>query len=141
MLPRALPALLFALGLSLLPDPGARAADEPASKDVSVYFGLTLPDDGQVSEAQWQTYLETVLTPRFTDFSILDARDVLPGQAETLRIVIINIKPEERAALIEAVRIYAERFEQEGVLISEYGGPINTIVGPKGIIESGGVRH
>ncbi len=40
------------------------AGDTPLVRDV-VYFGRNRPDGGVVSDAEWQGFLDEVVTPRF----------------------------------------------------------------------------
>ena len=56
------------------------AGDTAMVRDV-VYFGRNRPDGGTVSDAEWEAYLDSVVTPRFpAGFTVLEAEGHWRGQ-------------------------------------------------------------
>lgn len=92
-----------------------------------LYFGTTIPNDGgDVSDAEWNAFLDEEITPRFPDGltvlegygQFLNSRGVI---AEEDSIVLIIFHPaefvDESSAAIEEIRdAYETAFEQESVL-------------------------
>jgi hypothetical protein len=133
-LSRAL-ALAGALGCAASPSapapapaPAASAArcepgDSALVRDV-IYFGRNRPDGGVVSDVEWRSYLDSVVTPRFPDgLTVVEARGQWRGrggavereQAEVLTL----FHPDDavsRRAVDELAAEYKRRFGQEVVL-------------------------
>jgi hypothetical protein len=89
-----------------------------------LYFGMSRPKGGVVSEDQWQAFLKDEVTPRFPDgLTVLDGRGQWRGprgviDREASKVVIIE-HPDTTAALrkVEAmIAAYKKQFEQEAVL-------------------------
>ncbi len=92
-----------------------------------LYFGTTIPNDGgDVSDAEWNAFLDEEITPRFPDGltvlegygQFLNSRGVI---AEEDSIVLIIFHPgefvDESSASIEEIRdLYEVEFDQESVL-------------------------
>jgi hypothetical protein len=95
--------------------------------DTKLYFGLgpaDLPGQG-ISEAEWRTFLDREVTPRFpSGLSVLDAYGQWQGQGEKqveqLRskvLVIVYADSEENRAKIEAIRTaWKQKTGDESVL-------------------------
>lgn len=87
-----------------------------------LYFGLSWPDGRRISDGQWQTFLDTCISPRFpAGLSVLPARgqwQMATGEKvqEHSRIVTILHPPAARARLDTVVAAYKTRFDQEAVL-------------------------
>jgi hypothetical protein len=86
-------------------------------------FGTARARGAPLGEAEWQSFLDTVVTPRFPDgLTILNAQGQWRGEGglakELSRILVIWIdRSPSRDADIEAIRsAYKERFDQESVL-------------------------
>ena len=101
----------------------SQLADELATRDV-VYFGRNRPDGGTVSDAEWEAYLDSVVTPRFpAGFTVLEAEGHWRGQGgvvERERTEVLTLLHSGDEASREAVRAlteeYVRRFDQEAVL-------------------------
>ncbi|ACI53025.1 conserved hypothetical protein [Gluconacetobacter diazotrophicus PA1 5] len=100
--------------------------------EISLLFGLTRPDGGVVTDAEWADFLRREVTPRFPDgLSVFQAmgqwRDRVSGQvtAEPSRIVWIAADasaPDLRARL-DAIRAgYRHDFQQQSVGLTIRGG-------------------
>lgn len=93
----------------------------------TLYFGLSLPEGGAVSETQWQGFLADTVTPRFPDgLTVVSAigqwRDPKAKSGQTIseqtKIVILvraDTSLEDRA-VAEIKAIYLKRFHQISVL-------------------------
>lgn len=91
---------------------------------LELLFGTGKKDGSEVTEAEWQDFLATVITPRFPDgLTVLSGygqwhTDEGKPDRENLRVIVIwyerSRQGEEK---IEAIRnAYRERFEQESVM-------------------------
>lgn len=88
-----------------------------------LYFGRS-QSEGIISEAEFQKFLSTEITPRFPDgLTVIDANGQFRNRAgiiikEPTKIVIL-IYPnsrEKRQAIQEIVNLYKSQFQQEAVL-------------------------
>ena len=112
---RAFLQFLFALFLVLIPN-GAAWAE---IYEIKLFFGLSMPDGGSVSLKEWETFEEEELASTFTGFSVIDATGYYLGAPERSKVVILLVE-DERLPDIEAVaKSYAERFEQNSVLMAK----------------------
>ena len=90
-------------------------------------FGRLKPDGSVVTDAEWRTFVEEQVTPRFPDgFTVLDVLGQYRGrdgrlQVEPSKIVLIIHGPEARprAAIQEIRDAYRRLFQQESVLLIE----------------------
>lgn len=92
----------------------------------NLYFGLALEAGGEVSEAEWNTFLAEEMTPRFPDgFTVIDAygqwRDPSLADAPIIREktkLLIIVHPgtaEAERAITEIKSLYKKRFDQKSV--------------------------
>ena len=89
----------------------------------TLYFGRSRPG-GSVSDAQWQAFVDDVVTPRFPDgFTVLqgqghwrDGRGAIVTEPSTLLIVLHDGDAEATRMLDEIADDYRRRFAQESVL-------------------------
>jgi hypothetical protein len=90
-----------------------------------LYFGRSMPNGGQVSDAEWQAFVDEVVAPRFPDgFTVLDASGGWRGadgkvvrEPSKVLVVVHGARDEDD---IEAIRAaYLQRFKQESVLVVE----------------------
>jgi Protein of unknown function (DUF3574) len=99
------------------------AGDTPMVRDV-IYFGRNRPDGGTVSDAEWEAYLDSVVTPRFpAGFTVVEAQGHWRGESgvvERERTEVLTLLHTGDEASREAVRAlieeYVRRFHQEAVL-------------------------
>lgn len=91
---------------------------------LELLFGLSRKGAAEVSEPEWQSFLEAEVTPRFPDgLTVLSGYGQWRGDKgviarETSKVLVIWYKPDVAAeAKIEAVRnAYKTRFGQESVM-------------------------
>ena len=98
--------------------PGAAPQDQVAT---ILFFGMSTPDGGEVSEPQWQRFLDEVVTPRFGGLTAVDADGQYVTAAgriekEPSKMLIIVHAAADAGAIEEVRRIYCERFNQQSVL-------------------------
>ncbi len=97
--------------------------DTALVRDV-VYFGRNRPDGGMVSDAEWQGFLDEVVTPRFpAGLTVVAAAGQwrgASGAVERERAEVLTLLHDgsaaSRAAVGELVAEYKRRFRQEAVL-------------------------
>jgi hypothetical protein len=89
-----------------------------------LFFGLSRPDGGVVSEAEWRQFLADTVTPRFpAGFTVLAAEGQwrADGSAtimrESARILLVVHRPgADDAAIAALIDAYKARFRQDSVL-------------------------
>ena len=89
-----------------------------------LYFGRNRPTGGVVSDAEWQSFLDQVVTPRFpTGLTVVAATGQWRGQSgaveqEQAEILTLFHTGDEaaRRAVAEIATEYQQRFQQEAVL-------------------------
>lgn len=110
-------------GCAVLPESRCPAGLAPMTQ-AELFFGLSIPSGGEVTEPDWQHFADEEITPRFPDgLTIEDARGQWKGasgiiheHAKHLLIVL----PSGETAKLEAIRAaYKSRFHQESVLLLE----------------------
>lgn len=107
------------------PTPVAACAvgDTALIRDV-VYFGRNRPGGGSVSDAEWQGFLNEVVTPRFpAGLTVVQASGQWRGQSgvvEQERSEIVTLlhagDAAARRSIAELAAEYKRRFQQEAVL-------------------------
>ena len=123
--------LLAALGAGCARAPAAgpvpvascALGDTALVRDV-VYFGRNRPDGGVVSDAEWQRFLDEVVTPRFpAGLTVVEATGQWKGRSgvvEQERSEIVTVfhsgDTAARSAVAEVAVEYKRRFRQEAVL-------------------------
>jgi hypothetical protein len=95
----------------------------PMTRDV-IYFGRNRPDGGTVSDAEWEAFMDSVVTPRFpAGFTVVEAEGHWRGESgviERERTEVVTLLHPGDEASREAVKTltgeYVRRFHQEAVL-------------------------
>ena len=108
---------------STTPSPSCAIGDTALVRDV-LYFGRNRPGGGAVTDEEWQTFLDQVLTPRFpAGLTVVAATGQWKGKSglveqERSEVVTVFHSGDEaaRRAIMEAVVEYKRRFRQEAVL-------------------------
>ncbi len=98
----------------------------PELIQVDLFFGRNIGGIEGVSQEQFQTFVDTVITPRFPDgLTNFDAKgQFLSSNGQLIRepsevvSLILEDTPTNETALDEIVTQYVEQFQQESVLIS-----------------------
>jgi transcription termination factor NusB len=89
-----------------------------------LFFGQNISGGGQVSEEQFQTFVDTVITPQFpagltisdADGQFLDSAGVLVQEPSKLVTLFVEDTPETDRAINAIVTAYLQQFNQESVL-------------------------
>ena len=115
-----LPHLLMLVALLGL----AGCATAPSAVSDRLFFGRVIPGGGEVTEAQWNTFVTEVIVPRFPEgFTVWrgsghwkgDNAVPVPEQACVLEVVHPQ-DPAADAKLEEIARAYRQRFNQDAVM-------------------------
>jgi hypothetical protein len=105
------------------PTPACEVGDTALVRDV-VYFGRNRPGGGIVTDAEWQGFLDQVVTPRFpAGLTVLSANGQwrgASGRVERERAEVLTVlhagDAAARRAVAEVAAEYKRRFAQEAVL-------------------------
>ncbi|MFH1731853.1 MAG: DUF3574 domain-containing protein [Planctomycetota bacterium] len=89
-----------------------------------LYFGMSMPDGKTVSEAEWQTFVDEHITPKFKDGltivhangQYLDKSKKLIRERTKVVILIHPDTPRSRIDIFNIINAYKARFRQESVL-------------------------
>jgi hypothetical protein len=117
-------SIVFAAALSILL---AGCQSLPGQHDwhrSEVYFGLSRPDGSLIAQAEWQTFVDEVVTPAFpAGLSVLEAVGQWRGNdgrvvRESSRMLILLHAPgADTSAAIDRIRAeYVRRFKQDAVM-------------------------
>lgn len=120
--------LLLMTGLAACagPPPPACGAPYRPVEEVLLFFGRDTPA-GEVSEAEWQAFLDEVLVPAFPDgATVLDGEgrwfDGAAGRtgAERTKLVLLLVSEPQglEARIGQVAERYAARFRQQSVLVA-----------------------
>ena len=94
-----------------------------------LYFGLSKPNGGIVTDEDWQHFLETEISPKFPDGLTVSAtsgtwRDSATGVTESERskkVTLIHEKSSRSADAIVAIsKSYIAAFDQQAVLVNSW---------------------
>lgn len=122
-----LAASAAAASASAAPPPRACPDGMKAATTAELFFGRNVGWAGEVSEAQWRSFLDAEVTPRFPDgLSVGDvysqwrspAGAFVRQNAKALFIVLAG-RPDEQQRLGLVRDAYRKRFHQQSVLLVE----------------------
>ncbi|HIK18518.1 MAG TPA: DUF3574 domain-containing protein [Leptolyngbyaceae cyanobacterium M33_DOE_097] len=96
----------------------------PEPIQVNLFFGRNIGGVEGVSEADFQTFLEEVVDPRFDQFTVIDANgqflsssgDLIRERSKEVSLIVEDTVANE-ALINEVVSEYITRFQQESVLV------------------------
>lgn len=125
-----LAAAVAALALSACAQPAPSQTSAPAcaaplvsALEVNLYFGRGKPGGGEVSDAEWASFLAETVTPHFpAGLTVIDARGQhrdpagrIGTERTKLVVVVVFDAPAHRAKVASVVEAYTKRFGQHGV--------------------------
>ena len=91
--------------------------------ETQLFFGLSRPRGGTVSDSNWNEFLQEEIVPRFAEgFSVIDSTGFwLDGQrkqtiTENSKIISRLLRPGDAEAITQIIDAYRKEFEQESVL-------------------------
>jgi hypothetical protein len=95
--------------------------------EVNLYFGRGKPSGGEVSDAEWATFLSGTVTPHFPEgLTVIDAhgqhRDpagVIGAERTKLVVIVVFDAPAHRPKVASIVDTYTRRFGQHEVFRAE----------------------
>ncbi|WP_440056715.1 DUF3574 domain-containing protein (plasmid) [Pseudoalteromonas sp. T1lg65] len=82
-----------------------------------LYFGLSLPEGGAVSLAEWESFQKEQITKYFDGFNVVDSVGYYKGQPERSKIVTVIVTEQEVTKAKELASIYAKKFKQDSVMM------------------------
>lgn len=97
----------------------------PEFIQADLFFGRNIAGGGEVSEAQFETFLDEVITPRFpAGLIVFEAEGqfqdstgtIIEEQSKVVRL-LLDDTVENEAAIDEIIIAYIQRFNQESVLV------------------------
>lgn len=99
------------------------AAPLKPAVEVNLYFGRDKPAGGQVTDAEWASFLEDTITPQFpAGLTVIDARGqhrdpagVIGAERTKLVVVVVFDAPAHRPKVASIVNTYTRRFGQHEV--------------------------
>lgn len=102
----------------------AACAVGEAMQQTTLYFGLNRPHGQAITEAEWQTFVDKDVTPRFKDgLTVFTAKGQWLGNDGKLArenskaLMLIHATDRDSEQRIEALRtIYKQRFTQDSVM-------------------------
>ena len=83
----------------------------------TLYCGGQTPH-GIVSDQSFRGFLADIVTPRFDGFTVRTGVGYWKGEPEPCREIVILGDDDDRYAIYSVARSYANRFEQESVLVT-----------------------
>ena len=116
--------LLFILMVGCREVPPLSTATAKPMIRTELLFGLSIPAGGEVSDAQWQTFVDEIVTPRFPDgFTVIDGAGQYrqnSGKIDHERSKILLIFHDSDDATIKKLdeirQAYKKQFGQESVI-------------------------
>tara|TARA_Y100001956_G_scaffold37525_1_gene36963 strand:+ start:768 stop:1154 length:387 start_codon:yes stop_codon:yes gene_type:complete len=84
---------------------------------VQLFFGLSIPNGGSVSQTEWNDFVTDHIASRFDGFNIVDSTGYWKGKAETSKIVTIILKQAEIAKAESIAHTYATLYHQDSVML------------------------
>jgi hypothetical protein len=110
------------------PRPSCEAGDTSLVRD-ALYFGRNRPTGGEVADAEWEAFLDEVVTPRFPGgLTVVDAYGRWRGRSgavERERTEVVTVlhpsDPASQRVIEEIAMEYKRRFGQEAVLRERLG--------------------
>lgn len=123
-------AVLHASPWSLMPAAAEQSIGCPAGLAprtvAELIFGRNIGEVIGVGEAEWQSFLDAEVTPRFpSGLTVVDAagqwREPASGrivrEPSKLLLVVLGEQPTAHASLAEIIAAYKQRFSQQSVLL------------------------
>lgn len=96
----------------------------PELIQVDLFFGRNIGSFGEVSQAEFQAFLDNVVSPRFCELTVFDANGqfqdstgaIAQSQSKVVSLVLEDTDQNE-AYVNQIVKDYKQQFQQESVLI------------------------
>ncbi|MEG4500149.1 DUF3574 domain-containing protein [Microcoleus sp. F10-C6] len=119
-----LPVCPATIARAQLPETSDTNAKQTNLLKDELFFGLTKPGGETISEAEWQEFVKSVITPRFWEGltvlegsgQFLNSSGILIRENSKIVIIIYESSPEKNQAINEIIETYKRTFQQESVL-------------------------
>ncbi|MEG4941053.1 DUF3574 domain-containing protein [Microcoleus sp. F4-D5] len=119
-----LPVCPATIARAQLPETSDTNAKQTNLLKDELFFGLTKPGGETISEAEWQEFVKSVITPRFREGltvlegsgQFLNRSGILIRENSKIVIMIYESSPEKNQAINEIIETYKRTFQQESVL-------------------------
>lgn len=109
-------------------------ADEVLS--LRLFFGLSLPEGGAVSLADWVSFQENYIAKYFDGFNVVDAVGFYKGKPERSKVVTIILESKDVPKAKALASEYAKIFKQESVMVVTVPVQAWDFIGPKDFKET-----
>lgn len=96
--------------------PIAHACPEDCYR-LRLFFGLSKPNGGTVSDAEWEDFQHNTLGGAFDGFNVVDSVGYYKGERETSKIVTLILSAEDIDKAKTVASVYAKSFNQESVML------------------------
>ncbi|KZN47017.1 DUF3574 domain-containing protein [Pseudoalteromonas luteoviolacea] len=92
------------------------------NQGIKMYFGLSKPNGGVISQQQWLKFETGHLARAFEGFALVDSTGYYKGSKEGSKIVTLyNATAHDLATAKELAREYCRLFGQDSVLVVQLG--------------------
>jgi len=95
----------------------SQSANASNTINVQLYFGLSIPTGGYVSDQQWTHFLNHNIATAFSGFNVIDSTGYYKAQAEPAKIVTFILDDSDLKKVINLAETYAEKFQQDSVMM------------------------
>ena len=116
------------IGLGLLLTTAASQAEDVFR--LRMFFGLSLPNGGAVSLADWDDFQNTTLVEAFEGFNVVDSTGFYKGKPERSKVVTLIVSEQDIAKAKNVAAAYAKRFKQDSVMVVKVPVEEWSFVGP-----------
>ena len=82
-----------------------------------MFFGLSIPDGGVISEEEWMLFQRTEIVKVFDNFNVVESVGYYKGEPERSKILTAIMKYEELEKAKKLAAIYSKQFRQESVML------------------------
>ncbi|KZN30133.1 hypothetical protein N480_04080 [Pseudoalteromonas luteoviolacea S2607] len=98
------------------------AAVSSNNQGIKMYFGLSKPNGGVISQQQWLKFETGPLAQAFEGFALVDAAGYYKGSKEGAKIVTLyNATTKDWVTAKALARQYCRLFDQDSVLVVQLG--------------------
>ena len=108
--------LCFLIAIFVLGVNSASYADDEVFR-LRMFFGLSLPEGGAVSLADWQAFQKNKIAKTFEGFNVVDSVGYYKGKPERSKIVTLIVESKDIPKAKKLASQYAKKFKQDSVMI------------------------
>ena len=82
-----------------------------------MFFGLSIPDGGIVSEEEWMSFQQKEIAGTFDNFNVVESVGYYKGDPERSKILTAIIKAEDLKKAKKLASRYSKQFKQDSVML------------------------